>query len=98
MVLLTISITGDSTNLVEYIPNWLMQGLQIFGGMMAALGLGILLSFLVKRKIHFAVFMVGFVLIGYFGGMISVLGVAVIATIVAAIYYTVNSKKEGVPA
>lgn len=98
VVLLTISITGDSTNLVEFIPNWLMQGLQVFGGMMAALGMGILLAFLVKRKIHFAIFMIGFVLIAYFGGMISILGVAVVATIVAAIYYTVNSKKEGVPA
>jgi PTS system mannose-specific IIC component len=94
VVLLSISATGG-TNLAEYIPAWLTTGLSIFGGMMAALGMGILLSFLVKKKIHFAVFMLGFVLIAYFGSMITMLGVAVIAAIIAFVYYTMNDKKAG---
>lgn len=94
VVLLTISATGG-TNLAEFIPAWLTTGLSVFGGMMAALGMGILLSFLVKKKIHFAVFMLGFVLIAYFGSLITMLGVAVIAAIIAFVYYTMNEKKAG---
>ena len=92
VVLYSISATGG-TNIAEYIPSWLTTGLSIFGGMMAALGMGILLSFLVKKKIHFAIFMAGFVLIAYFGASISILGVAVIAAIAAYVYYTINEKK-----
>ena len=94
VVLITISATGG-TNLAEFIPAWLTTGLSVFGGMMAALGMGILLSFLVKKKIHFAVFMLGFVLIAYFGSLITMLGVAVIAAIIAFVYYTMNEKKAG---
>ncbi len=92
IVLLTISATGG-TNIADYIPGWLTTGLSIFGGMMAALGMGILLSFLTKKKIHFAVFMIGFILIAYFGSMLTMLGVAVIATIAAFLYYSVLEKK-----
>ncbi len=94
VVLITISATGG-TNLAEFVPAWLTTGLSVFGGMMAALGMGILLSFLVKKKIHFAIFMVGFVLIAYFGSLITMLGVAVIAAIIAYVYYTMNEKKAG---
>ena len=94
VVLITISATGG-TNLAEFIPAWLTTGLSVFGGMMAALGMGILLSFLVKKKIHFAVFMLGFVLIAYFGSLITMLGVAVIAAIIAFVYYTMNEKRAG---
>lgn len=93
VILLTISVTGG-TNIAQYIPSWLTTGLSIFGGMMAALGMGILLSFLAKTKVHFAIFMVGFVLIAYFGAQVSILGVAVVAAIAAFIYYTVNEKKS----
>lgn len=92
IILLTMSATGG-TNLAEVIPSWATQGLTIFGGMMAALGMGILLSFLAKKKVHLAIFLGGFVLIAYFGSLISVLGVAVIATIIAFIYYHINDTK-----
>jgi mannose PTS system EIIC component len=93
VVLLTISATGG-TNLAEIIPVWLTTGLSIFGGMMAALGMGILLAFLAKKKIHFAIFMFGFILIAYFGGQLTMLGVAVIASIIAFIYYTIVDKQK----
>jgi len=92
VVLFTISATGG-TNIASYIPAWITTGLSIFGGMMAALGMGILLAFLVKKKIHLAIFMIGFVLMAYFSAQLSVLGIAVIATIAAIIYYSVASNK-----
>jgi PTS system mannose-specific IIC component len=92
IVLVTMSATGG-TNLAEIIPSWVTQGLTIFGGMMAALGMGILLSFLAKKKVHLAIFLGGFVIIAYLGSLISVLGVAVVASIVAFVYY--NQKESG---
>ena len=60
--------------------------------MMAALGMGILLSFLVKKGVHWAIFMGGFILATYFG--LSTMAVAVVAVIVAVIYYTVINREE----
>ena len=62
--------------------------------MMAALGMGIILSFLVKKGVNWAIFLGGFVLVTYFG--MSTMAVAVIAAIVAVIYYYVISKREEV--
>lgn len=93
VVLLTISATGG-TNIAEYIPAWFTQGLTIFGGMIAALGMGILLSFLVKKKLHFAIFMIGFLIMAYFGQSITILGVAVLGAIIAYIYYSFLENKS----
>lgn len=73
------------------IPGWLTTGLSTFGSMMAALGMGIILSFLVREKIHWAIFFAGFVLVTYFG--LGTMAVAVVATIVAVIFYAVSSSK-----
>ncbi len=95
IILLSISATGG-TNIASYIPQWLTQGLTIFGGMIAALGMGILLTFLAKKSIHFAIFMFGFLLMAYFSSLITILGVAVLAGIIAFIYYhTVADKNAG---
>ena len=69
-------------------------GISAFGSLMAALGMGIILSFLVKKGVHWAIFLGGFVLVTYFG--MSTMAVAVIAAIVAVIYYYVISKREEV--
>lgn len=74
------------------IPGWLLTGLGNFGGMMAALGMGIILSFLVKRKFHWAVFLGGFILATYFG--LNIMAVAIIAILVAVIYYTIVDRKS----
>jgi PTS system mannose-specific IIC component len=74
------------------IPGWFTTGIGNFGSMMAALGMGILLSFLVKEGVHWAIFMGGFVLATYFG--LSTMAVAVIAVIVAVVFYTVIDRKE----
>lgn len=97
VLLLTISATG-AVNIVDRIfgqVSWLITGLSIFGGLMAALGMGILLAFLAKRRIHFAIFLLGFVLIAYFGDKLSILGVAVIGGIAAWIYYYSKQERAG---
>jgi PTS system mannose-specific IIC component len=94
IILLTTAVAGSQSgiNIAEIIPSWLTTALGIFGGMMAALGMGILLSFLMKKAWHFCLFLIGFVLVVYFS--LNTMAVAVIATIAAVIYYTaINSKK-----
>ena len=87
VILLTTAVIGSQTgvNLAEVIPPWIVTCLSIFGGMMAALGMGILLSFLLKNVAHFAIFLLGFMLIGYLG--LGMMAVAMFAICVAILYY-----------
>ncbi len=90
IVLSAISAAGASTGIA--IPVWFVTGISAFGSMMAALGMGIILSFLVKKGVHWAIFLGGFVLVTYFG--LSTMAVAVIATIIAVICYAIMSQRE----
>lgn len=94
VILYTTAVLGSETgiNVAEMIPGWLSICLGLFGGMMAALGMGILLSFLMKKPVHFCLFLLGFVMVTYFG--LNIMAVAVLATIAAVIYYTVLSSKD----
>lgn len=92
IVLSAIRVAGTAGGIA--IPGWFVTGISAFGSMMAALGMGIILSFLVKKGVHWAIFLGGFVLVTYFG--MSTMAVAVIAAIVAVIYYYVISKREEV--
>ncbi len=91
---IVLSAINLGTNVGIAIPGWFTTGISAFGSMMAALGMGIILSFLVKKGVHWAIFLGGFVLVTYFG--MSTMAVAVIAAIVAVIYYYVISKREEV--
>lgn len=71
------------------VPDYVVTCLTVFGGMMAALGMGILLSFLIKERWYFVIFLAGFMLATYFN--LSMMGVAVLAAIVAVLYYTVGA-------
>lgn len=93
IILLTLSTAG-AEDILRFIPSWLTQGLSIFGGMMAALGMGILLSFLAKKGFHFAIFLLGFVLMAYFGNNLTILGIAVIGGIIGYIYYYFKKEQE----
>lgn len=90
IVLSAINVAGTSGGLA--IPGWFTTGISNFGSMMAALGMGIILSFLAKKGFHWAIFLAGFVLVTYFG--LSTMAVAVVACIAAIVYYTVISKRE----
>ncbi len=93
IILITTAVVGSQTgfNVAEIIPVWLTTILGAFGGMMAALGMGILLSFLMKKPVHFAIFIIGFMMIKYLG--LSMMAVAIFAIAAAVIYYYVVSAK-----
>ena len=74
------------------IPEWFTKGISSFGSMMAALGMGIILSFLIKGKHDWAIFLAGFVLVTYFN--LGTMAVAVIGAITATLYYAIIDKKE----
>ena len=88
-MLLAISAGADAG---INIPGWFIKGISTFGSMMAALGMGIILSFLIKKKYDWAVFLIGFVLVTYFG--LGMMAVAVIGVLVATIFYQIIDRKE----
>ncbi|HBE78491.1 MAG TPA: PTS sorbose transporter subunit IIC [Firmicutes bacterium] len=98
IVLTSITAASAQGDFAKIIPAWITTALGIFGGMMASLGMGIILSFLLKKKYHIVIFLVGFIFITYFN--LSTMAAAVIAVIIAILYYViVNSAtitKKGV--
>ena len=97
IVLTSITAASGQADFASIIPGWITTALGIFGGMMASLGMGIILSFLLKKKYHLAIFLAGFVLITYFN--LSTMAVAVVAIITAVLYYVAVSglvSKKGV--
>lgn len=91
LLLSTLTVASSSYDIVGLIPSWLTTLLSVFGGMMAALGMGIILSFLIKEKYQFAIYLFGFILVTYF--KLNTMAVAVIAILVAVIYYTIADKQ-----
>ena len=97
IVLTSITAASAQADFATIIPGWVTTALGIFGGMMASLGMGIILSFLLKKKYHLAIFLVGFVLVTYFS--LSTMAVAVVAIITSVLYYVAVSNlsaKKGV--
>ena len=90
IVLTSMTAASAQADFASLIPGWVTTLLGIFGGMMAALGMGIILSFLVKKKYHFAIFLVGFIMVTYFG--LSMMGVAVVAVLAAILYFVAIEK------
>jgi mannose PTS system EIIC component len=86
IVLTSITAASAQGDFASIIPGWVTTVLGVFGGMMAALGMGIILSFLLKKKYHLAIFLLGFILVTYFG--LSTMAVAVVAIIAAVLYYS----------
>lgn len=95
LILYTTAVLGSQSgiNVAEILPGWLITTLSTFGGMMSALGIGILLSYLIKEKWNFVLFILGFMLIGNFH--LDMMGVTVFGTILVTLYYVVITKKEG---
>lgn len=89
IVLTSMTAASGQADFATLIPAWVTTVLGIFGGMMAALGMGIILSFLLKKKYHLAIFLAGFILITYFS--LSTMAVAVVAIIVSIMYYVAIS-------
>jgi PTS system mannose-specific IIC component len=85
IVLTSMTAASGQADFAAIIPGWVTTALGIFGGMMAALGMGIILSFLLKKKYHLAIFLAGFILVTYFS--LSTMAVAVVAILAAILYY-----------
>ena len=84
-VLLTV-IFGPKLvgGIINYIPDWLSSGLSIAGGLLPAVGIGLLLRYL-PVKSYFGYLIVGFVAAVYL--KVSILGVALIGFAIALIIY-----------
>lgn len=89
IVLTSMTAASGQADFAALIPGWVTTALSVFGGMMAALGMGIILSFLLKKKYHIAIFLGGFILVTYFG--LSTMAAAVVAVITAVLYYVAVS-------
>ena len=94
IILYTTAVVGvqQGFNVAEIIPQPVIITLSTFGGMMAALGIGILLSYLLKELWHIVLFIFGFMLIGNFH--LDMMGVTVFGTILVVLYYVAISKKS----
>ncbi len=90
IIVLTAISAGASSGI--NIPAWFTTGISSFGSMMAALGMGIILSFLIRGKYDWAIFLFGFVLVTYF--KLGIMSVAVIGVLTAVLYYAIIDKKE----
>ncbi|WP_286680714.1 PTS sugar transporter subunit IIC [Tepidanaerobacter sp. EBM-49] len=91
LLLTSMTAASEQADFVSLIPAWLTTGLSVFGGMMAALGMGIILSFLLKEKYHIAIYLAGFILVTYFN--LNTMAVTVVALIITILYYYSSSKK-----
>lgn len=94
IVLSSMTAVSGQADFATLIPGWVTTTLSVFGGMMASLGMGIILSFLLKKQYHFAIFIAGFILVTYF--QLNTMAVAVVGIITAVLYYNVvaNGKES----
>lgn len=88
-VLLTV-IVGPAAveSIIEYVPDWLTGGLTVAGGLLPALGIGLLLRYL-PVKSYFGYLIIGFVAAVYLD--MPILGVALLGAAVALILFKKNS-------
>ncbi|MEH7535549.1 PTS N-acetylgalactosamine transporter subunit IIC [Bacillus toyonensis] len=79
----------SAKGVVEVLPKWLISGLGVAGGMMAAIGFAMLLKIMLKKQ-YVAFLIVGFILVTYM--KMPVIAVALIGISIALYdYFKVNS-------
>jgi mannose/fructose/N-acetylgalactosamine-specific phosphotransferase system component IIC len=77
---------------LEWLPTWLLRGMANFGNFMPAIGIALLLKFLIRERWYLAFFVFGFSLFAYLG--MSVLGASVFALVIAILYFSIISNKS----
>lgn len=92
ILLTTMTAASAQADFASMIPGWLTTLLSTFGGMMAALGMGINHLLPVKKQWQICIFLLGFVLVTYFN--LNTMAVAVIATLLAVIYYVFQIEQK----
>ncbi len=88
IVLGGMTAASTQADFATLVPAYVVTCLTVFGGMMTALGMGILLSFLLKKNWYVVIFLAGFVMVTYF--KLPMMGAAVIAAIIAVVYFMVD--------
>lgn len=83
-------------SLLEILPEPLLAGMATFGNFMPAIGIALLMKFLIRKTWYLAFFVFGFALYAYLG--MNVLGATVFAAVVAILYYMIIQAKEEKPA
>lgn len=74
----------QAQKLVQFIPQWVTQGFQMAGGLMPAIGFGILLNIMLRKE-YVAYFILGFILAAYFEKPL--LAIALVGVVFALIEY-----------
>lgn len=77
---------------VDSIPLWVTDGLKFAGGLMPAIGFGILLNIMLRKE-YIAYFLLGFLLAAYFKQPL--LAIALVGTVFALIEYFLRDSLEG---
>lgn len=81
--------------ILEFIPEWVTNGLSIAAGMLPVVGIGMLMRYMpVKKFLPFI--LVGFVLSAYLN--VAVLGIAIVGFAAAFWYFTTELNKADAPA
>lgn len=76
----------------EQAPSWILHGLEIIGGVLPAVGITMITSLLIKDGTYWVYFLIGFILITYFG--LSMVAIAVIAVIISIIAYKLLGRSD----
>lgn len=80
----------QAAGIVETVPEWIIAGLGVAGGIMPAIGFAMLLKIMLKKE-YVMFMMVGFVLAAYLN--LPILGIAIIALAIALYDFNINKNK-----
>lgn len=75
--------------MLDSIPEFVTHYLGVVGGMLPALGIGLLLNMIIKEKSYLGLFLVGFVLAVYL--KLSIIAIAILAGVLAIFWYKMSS-------
>ena len=75
---------------LKYIPEWLMGGLKVAGGLLPLVGISILLRYLPVKK-YLAYLILGFALVAYFN--LPMIGVATMGAVIALLIFKSRTDK-----
>lgn len=91
-VLLAVIFGPDLVNKILAItPEWLMNGLSVAGGLLPAVGIGLLLRYLPVKK-YFSYLLIGFVLSVYM--KVPMLGIAIVGIAISLIIYKKSNEVQ----
>lgn len=81
------------STLVSYIPQWLLSGLSVAGGMLPAIGFAMIMSVMLKKElVPFA--LLGYILAALF--QLPVIGIALVGAVFALKFYNESNNKPAV--